>query len=730
MLLVAVGVLVVTPPPSAEAITATNGSGYPGDVVTIRISNQRAQGRVTWPINAPAQTTFDAVPQSANPPGTQPFVCPLAGPTQAVCGPPASSWAAGNQVVAQLRIKPDAPAGNYTGSTAVGNEFTQFVVQVLPPPAPPVASPGADSVISDRSPTISGSRRAGNAVTVSVDGAGVCTIAAEPDTAWSCPTGGSLDFGSHTLTATQTSPGGDTSDATTVSFTVIDDLTITTPGDGVRTTDRTPGISGAGALPGAEVTATVDGQTLTATAGDDGTWTVTPAMVAIGPQTVTASWRVGGQRFDATPVSVTVVPGPLVIDAPADGSRTFNRRPAITGSGAEPGARITLLIDSQSLTTTADDVGAWSVDPAGNLEFGRHPVVASQTVNETTSEETTSAFTVAQLEPPTITSPAAGSRTTNRRPTLSGTAEPDAKVTVRVGGRTLTTRADRTGRWQTSTMLALGGQSISATETVDTVTSAASRRAFTIYAPPPPVTNPPAAAPGGTGDRAGVDTSGGSGDTVRSGGVADAPAAATAPDRSRRTRSSKAPKNGTDSPHQSSAALEPGSGSEPVPDPNSYLPVQLSLAAATITPGRVSSFVGTLGPIAATKPVTVTLSGTMNRGMLYRSVDSDPAGTCTVTNLQFTCIITLQPGQRAVLQVRVLADALNAPAYARQQLSVSVPGDALPNTSTQTTRINRPTEVSTLAAAISRGPGNFLILLVLFMFALAATEYERRHPRT
>ena len=225
VLMLAACFLWAQPVPAAQAITATNASGYPGDVVSITIQNQQAQGRVTWPINAAAQTTFAAVPASANPPGTQPFSCPLTSSTQAVCGPPASSWAAGNRVVAQLLISPNAPAGTYTGSTAVGNESTSFTVEVLAPPAPPIAAPAADSVTTDQTPTLSGSRRAGNSVTVTVDDTTVCTVPAGPGTDWLCTPENELAFGAHTVTATQTSPGGDTSPATTVSFTVVDQLT-------------------------------------------------------------------------------------------------------------------------------------------------------------------------------------------------------------------------------------------------------------------------------------------------------------------------------------------------------------------------------------------------------------------------------------------------------------------------------------------------------------------------
>ena len=491
------------------------------------------------------------------------------------------------------------------------------------------------------------------------------------------------------------------------------------------------------------MTVTVDGQTLTATAEDDGTWTVTPtSALAIGPQTITASWQVSNQTLNAAPVAITVAPPPLVITSPADGSRTFVRRPAIRGSGAEPGSAITVAVANQTLTTTADDTGNWTVQTEADLTVARQTATATQTVNETISDDTTSTFTVAQLLPPTITRPAAGSRTFDRRPVLAGTAEPGALVTATVSGRTLTARADRSGRWQTGTVLALGRQTLAATQTVESVTSAPSApRTFTIVAPPPPEStndggNDPDSNDSGSDDSDSDDSDNSGGGPSDNGATSsDTTNDQTDTDRTAESdRSTDDPSGDTD---EDPSADDDASDEEPTPaasaapeNPNNYLPVQLNFAAATITPGRVASFVGTLGPNAATTPVTVTLSGTVNRGMLYRSVDSLPAGTCVVTTLSFSCTITLQPGQQAVLQVRLLADALNAPAYARQQLTVSVPGGAQPNTVTSTTRINRPTEVSQLAKAISSGPGTFVVLLLLYLFALAATEYERQHPRT
>ena len=505
---------------------------------------------------------------------------------------------------------------------------------------------------------------------------------------------------------------------------------IAAPAAGSITTDTTPVVSGEGS-PGTTLTLTdtTTGDTIcTTTVSDGGTWTCTPVALEYGDHTLRASEHDPAATYAVYPVStdvgITIHPPAVVVVDPTDGSNTFEPRPTISGSGADPGATVTVEVGGQTLTAAADDAGAWSVVPSADLAVGDQTIEARQTVDGVDSETTTSAFTVRELPAPTINAPAQRSRTTNRRPVLSGTAEPGATVTLSIAGRSLTVTADSSGRWRTSIGLALGGQSLTVTQTVGSVTSAASpARAFTIVAPPPPppASSPPPRAPASNDDSEVTTPSPPSAAPQQRGSTA------TQPQQRQQQPSKRAGQSRPDDTAEEPSI--PASGEAPA-DPNDYLPVGLTVAAATLTPGAVSSFVGTLGPNAAAKPITVSLTGTLNRGVLYRSVESNPAGDCVVTTLSFSCTITLQPGQRATLQIRVLADALNAPPYARQQLSVNT-GSATPNTMTQVTRVNTgPTEVSQLAKAITEGPGIFLILLLMYMYALAATEYERNHPRT
>lgn len=283
---------------SAIAMTSTSASGYPGDVVTVTVGNQQSQRNATWVIDAPVGTTFAGVPTSSNPPGTGQFSCPLASPTRALCGP-SPLWTSGNRVTMQLLIGENSRAGLTLGRTTLGSEGADIPVAVLAPPPPPVSDPAPDAVTLDRTPAVTGTKRAGNAVAVTFADGQDCSVPADSATTWTCSPPAPLAFGATTISAQQSSPADDVSPPTDRSFTVVDELAITTPLDGDRTTSRSVTIAGGGALAGADVTVSVAGQSFTAVADGSGRWTVLATDLPIGAHPVTASWRVSGRTLTA-----------------------------------------------------------------------------------------------------------------------------------------------------------------------------------------------------------------------------------------------------------------------------------------------------------------------------------------------------------------------------------------------------------------------------------------------
>lgn len=163
-----------------------------------------------------------------------------------------------------------------------------------------------------------------------------------------------------------------------------DDLTapvVTIDGGAARSTkDTTPTISGTTDEPaGGTVTVTVDGQTLTTTVGNGGSWAVSATALASGPHALTASITDPSQNVGTADQTLTVdVLAPVVtIDGGATVA-TNDTTPEISGTTDEsPGTPVAVTVGGQTLTTTAgNDGGAWVVAPTALTESS-HSVVAS-----------------------------------------------------------------------------------------------------------------------------------------------------------------------------------------------------------------------------------------------------------------------------------------------------------------------------------------------------------------
>lgn len=167
--------------------------------------------------------------------------------------------------------------------------------------------------------------------------------------------------------------------------------------------------------------------------------------------------------------------------------------------------------------------------------------------------------------------------------------------------------------------------------------------------------------------------------------------------------------------------------------------MNFTFAATRIEPGTVGVMRGTLGANASAQTVEVVLSGRVGSGMIYRSVALLDGGVCAALTTTFSCTITLAPGQSAQLELRLYADALNAPDTARQQLVATSSLAAQSNAMTSTIAVGGTNESAALAATfstfpittfpITTFPGAFAPLLALLLLALAATETEKQRRR-
>ncbi|MFC0197083.1 Ig-like domain-containing protein [Microbacterium arthrosphaerae] len=283
-----------------------------------------------------------------------------------------------------------ATAADAAGNTSGPSDAVAFVVDTAAPAAPIITSPANDDVLTDSTPTITGSAEADSTVTVIIDGEVAGTTTADGTGAWSFTPASPLADGEHTVTATARDAAGNTGpEAEEVIFT-IDTVAplapvITAPVGGSTTNDATPAITGT-AEPGSTVTVVIDGTTAgTTTADGTGAWTFTPASpLADGEHTVSATatdaaGQVSPASDEVTFTVDTTPPAAPIITSPQNGATTDDATPPVTGT-AEPGSTVAVIIDGTLAgSTTANGQGAWTFTPTSPLGAGAHTITASAT---------------------------------------------------------------------------------------------------------------------------------------------------------------------------------------------------------------------------------------------------------------------------------------------------------------------------------------------------------------
>ena len=203
------------------------------------------------------------------------------------------------------------------------------------------------------------------------------------------------------------------------------------------------------------------GGTAVTAVDSNGTWIATYTITAGAIEAANRNVSVSAQNgtgttttADSTNATVdSVAPAtPLVTSAALSNSAT----PTLTGS-AEAGATVTLSVGGATYTTTADGSGAWSVNLAtatpttGTLSLNANgsnavSVTARDTAGNVSATPGTQTLVLDTTAPasPLVTSAALSNSAT---PTLTGSAEAGATVTLSVGGATYTTTADGSGGW-------------------------------------------------------------------------------------------------------------------------------------------------------------------------------------------------------------------------------------------------------------------------------------------
>lgn len=405
------------------------------------------------------------------------------------------------------------PAGNQSGETP----FTAATSSVPHPPtleivddvAPGMGEIGSGKTTNDTLPRLQGTATAGATVTIYQNGASIATVTADAVSgAWSYQLLTPLTNGTtYNFAVSQTVnsiPSGQSPNyAITIDTTaplaplitsIIDDVS---PGSGPldkgqMTNDSRPTLNGTGEA-GATITLYDNGIAYaTTTVNSSGFWSFTPIdALGEGNHLFTArATDAAGNQGDASadfliivdtlipnaPSIVTVTDNVGTIQNLTSGQSTNDNTPTLTGV-TEADSIVTIRDGNTVIgTTTSDASGNWGFTPAPALSEGSHSLTATVTDGAGNISPAAPPFVVVvdTLAPaaPSITSviddqPGStlltnGQLTNDAQPTLSGTTEANAIVTIRSNGTIIgTANADGSGSWSFTPTNALAQGKIS-----------------------------------------------------------------------------------------------------------------------------------------------------------------------------------------------------------------------------------------------------------------------------
>ena len=437
----------------------------------------------------------------------------------------------GATTVATLALSAAPVAGTYAVIQAdAGLGGSDVFLTNAPPGAPgglalaAASDSGAkgDGITNIAAAQITGKGVAGDTVTL-LDGA-TTAGSAIVDAAGNWSVTAALTEGANLLTATQTDAFSNVSAASNVLTVTLDTvapvvaagLTTDTGSSGTDHVTSKAALSGT-ADPGGSVTVRNGATVLGSTSADaKGAWSFTPAGLVDGGYVLVASDTDTAGNTGTATVSFTLdtaaPTGPATPDLSAildSGSSSIDNvtsvvTPSFTGT-AEAGATITLFDGATPVGTgKADSLGNWSVS-ASALANGQHSISAKATdlagnVSPGSAALTVTIDTVAPAAPgtPTLTAASdsgvlADNITNVTAPTLAGTAEAGATVTLREGATVLGSgKADAAGAWTiASSPLTNGKHAITAT-----ASDAAGNASLASAALSVTIDNAPPAAPG------------------------------------------------------------------------------------------------------------------------------------------------------------------------------------------------------------------------------------------
>ncbi|PTF95950.1 Ig-like domain-containing protein [Staphylococcus chromogenes] len=358
------------------------------------------------------------------------------------------------------------------------------VTDTIAPDAPVVNNPQPNDG------TVTGSGEPGETVVVTFPNGDVVTGTVGEDGTWTVnvPPTETLEEG-EVVTAVITDDNGNTSTPGngTVTDTIAPDAPVVNnpqPNDGTVTGSGEPGETVIVTFP--------NGDVVTGTVGEDGTWTVNvPPTETLEEGEVVTAVITDDNGNTSTPgngtVTDTIAPDAPVVNNPQPNDGT------VTGTG-EPGGIVTVTFpNGEVVTGTVDEDGTWTVDVPPTVTLTEGDIITATVEDDNGNVSTPGNGTVTDTiapEAPVVNDPQPNDGT------VTGTGEPGGTVTVTFpNGEVVTGTVDEDGTWTVDvppTVTLTEGDVITATVEDDNgnVSTPGNGTVTDTIAPEPPVVDP------------------------------------------------------------------------------------------------------------------------------------------------------------------------------------------------------------------------------------------------
>lgn len=348
------------------------------------------------------------------------------------------------------------------GASAVGDDDANvFIVgQDITLPSINIDYPQDNSTTLNSTPLIYGFSEPGATVTVTLDNQTPVDITADVTGAWHLSSS-SLMPGVHTVRASATDAAGNSSATQPlISFTVDANafpLSLDNPKPNEHTNTAQLNYVGQTLMNTAVKLTSYNSMGAIDDVGNVNTNSgtsygyITPFTLSGGPQVIEVTATQNGRTATLiVPFVVDVFPAGVFFTDPSAGQTVNKSRPTMRGT-TDPFALVELELDQAAAgSTRANAQGQWQFTPAQPLSEGAHVARARATdVAGNVGLFFNLNFFVDTIAPPlTVTSPAMNAHTRNPRPTITGTTEPNATISLSIDqGATITLIADAQGRW-------------------------------------------------------------------------------------------------------------------------------------------------------------------------------------------------------------------------------------------------------------------------------------------